>query len=539
MQHILQWLEEKNPLLALSLCRPLEEKEFHFPKTSFLIPPDVEVVYIDRVQRCFEAITPFLERGGRVVFVEGDRARLYAFLHLKEFVVHNHLTIIAPEEPHYQKVAWENVFRKPLYIGPLTPLKEWVDGIHMNLSEYRLLGEEIIPNMEANLLYADPFIDGRLLKDVYQGVPAVIAAAGPSLEKSFSSLKQCKGKGVIFGVGSAIPRLQQGEIPFDYGVSIDPNPPPLQKGSFPLFYQGRMSHKVFREHTGKKIWMGTSQSWPIEPFLYQQSGIEPWDFPTGWNAGTFAVEIASFLGCSPIIVLGMDGGERVDLKRGVEWLLKFPNIIRGDNWLVELEGKTVPSISYTESRIDRTKVVKALEILNDFSLQELIQDYLSYPDDRKKLLLEIALMEHPLYTYFLEPLWKLFSPLYRQEDEFLSALVFYQRALAWQDRETFSTRDGFFFQGKREGIFRRTYPTGEVYLEECYKRGKREGRWVEKTKEGVPLSIVDYKEGLCHGSYLLYHKKGEKIREGNYREGEREGDHTLYNRVGEVVWESK
>ncbi|MBS0585464.1 MAG: DUF115 domain-containing protein [Verrucomicrobia bacterium] len=537
----LLWFEEKNPLVALLFISLTKEKEFHFPKISFSIPAGTEVLYIDRVRRCFSEILPFLNAGGHVVFVEEDINRIYAFLHLEEFTPHPNLTIITKDLLAYKKIAHSYAFKKSFFVGTLRELEEAIDGIHMALSDYRLLGEEILPNMQANLLYADPFIDGRSLKDAYKGTPAVIVCSGPSLERSFTALKNIGNRALVFAAGSSMRRLEVENIPFHYGVAIDPNPP-LQKGSFPLFYQGRVSEHLLAAHKGQKIWMGNASGWPIEEWLYRQSGIEPWSFDTGWNAGTFAIEIASFLGCDPILVVGMDGGERRDLEAGCRWADSLPSVKRVSELLLsDISNDSFKEISLQTTGVNKTKVLQNLLVLNDPTIREEIEKFLllKEPTARDRLLLEMVFLDHPLYQYFLAPLWQIFRPLYEVEgDLFLQEILFYQKALAWQDKKSFAVKDGIFFRGKKEGEFIRKYPSGKTYAIERYKKGEREGKWTITSESEDLLSSVEYKEGKCHGEYTLYGRDCKR-REGEYREGERVGRHKIYKEEGEVLWESK
>ena len=259
-----------------------------------------------------------------MLLVENDQARIFSFLSRDEFIPNENLFLATSEKEQIYPIIKKLVFKKVQYEGNLSTIASYVDGMHMSFSEYRDLGEKILPNILANLLHNSKYIDGRDLLGFLEGEEAVVCGSGISLEKGIEEIKKRKKRPYIFSVGSSLPVLvNEGIIP-DFFVIIDSSPPlslyECLKGlSIPIFYQNRASKDLLFLHTGVKIFMGSSRGWKIEDSLMREMGRENFSFDAGCHAGNFGAHIALALGCKKVLLLGMDGiakeGEEVSLKK--------------------------------------------------------------------------------------------------------------------------------------------------------------------------------------------------------------------------------
>ncbi len=137
------------------------------------------------------------------------------------------------------------------------------------------------------------------LKNAFSKIPAIVVGAGPSLEKHRSMLAQMKDKALILAGGTALSKL--GFEPH-FAAAIDKDPLVLE-GSIqsPLCFPPRVHPETLRLAKGALLQVPDSHF----AFLNWIMGEETL-FESGWTVGTFLVALAQFLGCDPIVSVGMD-----------------------------------------------------------------------------------------------------------------------------------------------------------------------------------------------------------------------------------------
>ena len=503
----MQWIQEKNPYLAFRLLACTSRKQIHFPIIKFNIAPDSEVIFIEGVMRAFDVLSPFLNRGGKVVFIEKSVEKIFSFLALPDFVFHSNIEIIIDEEFEYQDIAKATCFKRQQFLGKLTNFRKFLDQYHLAISEYSDLGKTILRNIQGNLLHTKSWINGVDLQGKFQGRPAILCGSGPSLEENREKIIAMKDEVLIFAVGSSIPKLISWGIKIDAGFFVDPWPPieiyePIKQVTFPLFYQNRMSEELFKMHKGPKIWMGFNDGWEIEKWIYKEIGLDPFIFDAGWNVGCFGLNVSHFLGCDTITLIGMEGSEKRDLKEGAAWMKNF------------LENPPEYSeLNSCEKGIDQEKLRAVIEKLNDKAIGEsltLFLDRLKNPIDgkgfqRAKILLEVDLEGNPIYEYLIRPLWNILKSHYLEEgkDEIIPLVLFAKRVLKYQQTYRFYQAGSLYSKETEDGLSEIFYETGE-----------------NKAK-------VFFAEGLLNGEFSLFAKDGVCLREGRYNKGKKEGIHVI------------
>lgn len=170
------------------------------------------------------------------------------------------------------------------------------------------------------------FIDNRLrhlsaihhqrllehLKDAFAGVPAIIVAGGPSLNKNIALLPQAKGKAVIIAADTVVPALLAHGITPDFATSIDMQDITLEKiidvsaklGETSLVCSSWVSPMVSKNLPVRQVYWSYAAK-HIEKWI---NGLLGGKLLTG-GAGTVAhlsFTTAYLLGCSPIIFVGQD-----------------------------------------------------------------------------------------------------------------------------------------------------------------------------------------------------------------------------------------
>jgi len=175
-------------------------------------------------------------------------------------------------------------------------------------------------------VYGNKFIENRLrhlsaihhqqllehLKGIFSGVPAIIVAGGPSLNKNIHLLPQAKGKAVVFAVDTALPALLAHGVSPDFTSCIDMDDITFEKiidvaaeaTDTSLICSSWMTTLVAKNFPARQVyWSFTAKN--MEKWL--NTLLEGKVLTTG--AGTVAqlnFTAAYLLGCSPIVFVGQD-----------------------------------------------------------------------------------------------------------------------------------------------------------------------------------------------------------------------------------------
>lgn len=154
-------------------------------------------------------------------------------------------------------------------------------------------------------------------KGTFEGKPAIMVAAGPSLNEEFENLRYIKKNGLayIFSIGSAINALIEHGIYPDAACAYDPSAGQfkvLQKvkdekiSTIPLIFGSSIGFETLEEYPGKMIHMITSQD-TVSPQLLDTA--EPigivLDAP---SIAVVTLQLLTKLGCNPIILAGQNLG---------------------------------------------------------------------------------------------------------------------------------------------------------------------------------------------------------------------------------------
>lgn len=183
-----------------------------------------------------------------------------------------------------------------------------------NFSSFEFLnfGASYFGNLYASsLLFKDAFESKKLFK-LFNGFPAIICGAGPSLNKNFKLLKTLQDRAFIFAGGSSINALtSKGLIPH-FGGSVDPNYPQYERMSqhsgfeLPIFYKARMRYEAFQSLHGPRIYISGSGVYPITGEIEKELGINHQMIPEGCNVLQMLAELACHMGFNPIVFVGID-----------------------------------------------------------------------------------------------------------------------------------------------------------------------------------------------------------------------------------------
>lgn len=185
-------------------------------------------------------------------------------------------------------------------------------SIHTVLDEYTLHGIPFFRNFWANLSSFPDSYRGNALFSKFKNIPAIIVAAGPSLNAQCDHLAELQDRALIFAGGSSVNALTDAGIRPHFGAAIDPNPMQyirLRQGlnfEIPFFYRLRAYSEAVRLITGPKLYLRGGDGYNITDWYEKKLGIRGKVLGGGHSVANFSIEIASALGCSPIILVGFD-----------------------------------------------------------------------------------------------------------------------------------------------------------------------------------------------------------------------------------------
>lgn len=279
---------------------------YHLEAALRNCPEDSPVIIIERfpglVSRTLED-RPHLQAKRAVVStseIPGIEAALDivrpAFFRRRGAVVIEHPPSVSADPEFYRK-AWER-------------LRDSLSQLKLGANTSAKIGWLFARNFFENipLLAQDPCVS-RLF-GMFKGVPAVLVASGPSLDKNIDLVKEAKGKAVIIAMGSAYEALHRRGIVPDLTVAVDPGETSNRshfegRGSdeTALIYESKTYPGIPREFTGPRF--SFFQDYPMARWLFKSIGSRS-DFPMGLTVATSAFGVAARLGCNPKILVGQD-----------------------------------------------------------------------------------------------------------------------------------------------------------------------------------------------------------------------------------------
>lgn len=254
---------------------------------------------------------------------------------------------------------YSRLFREQ-YVEYMEGIQNTCNGINSTQSVIGRLGKQYNENTFANLKY---FMNGKSLDSLYRnlpkGIPAIVVAAGPSLDKNIKILHRAKKKALIIAVDSSLrPLLKEGIIP-DLCISVDGKKnirhfSEEASKDIPLVCMLVSNKGVLVGHRAEKLFLNDLNH-HIQHFLSQNELVLPVT-STGGSVANDAFSLARLLGRKTIILIGQDlayTGNKTHsgvTVRG-EWkqdVTKFTNNV----WMEGIDGK--PILSSGEFQLYRT-----------------------------------------------------------------------------------------------------------------------------------------------------------------------------------------
>lgn len=208
----------------------------------------------------------------------------------------------------------------PFYVRTKASIaKQLSDKIHYEaelkaglVEEYQKLGVSFFRNFYSNMKELPGAFWGNKLFGQFEGIPAIILGAGPSLNKQIPLLKELESKALIFAGGSALNAIKSQSLKPHFGAGIDPNDTQLARLketselAIPFFYRSRLFATAIREIKGPRLYVSGAGGYDISEWYEEKFSITSDFLDEGHNVVNFCTELAVRLGCNPIIYVGLD-----------------------------------------------------------------------------------------------------------------------------------------------------------------------------------------------------------------------------------------
>lgn len=213
------------------------------------------------------------------------------------------------------------------YVLKHQPSFTWNQGLYeeVNQQVYQLLnkinamggttkayGRMFVQNRFVNLSNIRCVTNTDVLKGLLKGVPALLVAAGPSLDMSIPDIKNAKGRCVIFAVDSALPTLLKNGITPDFIASLDMENANFEKVA-PFLEKESQANLVItikacplipKRFSAKHIFYAFNEDIP-HMWIIKALGIRRL-LPPLLSVAHLSVGLAQLMEASPIVLVGQD-----------------------------------------------------------------------------------------------------------------------------------------------------------------------------------------------------------------------------------------
>lgn len=225
-----------------------------------------------------------------------------------------HFLAESASDEEIEKKCWELLFLPFSYRGEaafFARIEACRQKVHLFASDFRDMGKRVLSNYLANFEKLAFAKRGSALRGKFEGIPALILGAGPSLEQEIEELRAWENRALLFAGGAALNVLSTFSLQPHFSAAVDPGPlhPRFEEQTLfevPCFYQSRVAKELLASLHAPLLWMPDSGGYPLDQWMHEQAGILEPPFEAGWNVATFCAAIARSLGCHPIIFVGLE-----------------------------------------------------------------------------------------------------------------------------------------------------------------------------------------------------------------------------------------
>ncbi|MBI1293863.1 DUF115 domain-containing protein [bacterium] len=223
--------------------------------------------------------------------------------HLRSAVIKGRVAFLT--WPPYRRLwsdFWQQVQQK---VGELTR------QISVNFSTYQYFSMQWQENFFTNLRASATDPSAKSLFPHFMGKPAILVAAGPSLQKNIHLLVEAKDKALIVAAGSAVGALLAHGIKPHLVVSFDGGPANyyaftnIPTDDLVLVYSSVIYPRIVAEYQGPRFVLGVD-IYPFERWFHAQIGHDRGSMASGPSIANLTWDLLRQMDCEPIIFVGQD-----------------------------------------------------------------------------------------------------------------------------------------------------------------------------------------------------------------------------------------
>jgi len=183
----------------------------------------------------------------------------------------------------------------------------------INAATLERFGRLWVRNLIANIPILPRALSLLSWEGKFKDIPALVVAGGPSVEIILPELKEILRSHLIIVVDTAVSAVIRAGVRPDVIAAVDPqywNSRHLdwcaeQVGDCPVLAETATHPAVFRALSGRPLL--TRTKFPLGTLLEDAAGIRG-ELKAGGSVATAAWELARFLGCKPLNIVGLDLG---------------------------------------------------------------------------------------------------------------------------------------------------------------------------------------------------------------------------------------
>lgn len=295
---------------------------------------------------------------------------------------------------------------------------DFIKTLHVNINTSEYFKHLWQLNCLMNISNINGAYNGRFLKDKFNGIPAVIVSAGPSLNKNIGQLKSICDNCIMLAGGSSVTILQKNGIKPHFAVAIDGSPlvKDIYEGydckDIALIYINRLYYEIVQNYKDKRI-VFIDVIDELSEFFAEHMGmsfhaIEPDQTVAGIN-----VVLACYLGCNPIVLVGQDfavtnleihadGAAHMhnfseDIDNGSGKLIKMNDIYGNETYTykgllsgkLSMERRVMTAINKGHRFINATEGGIGVNGCINMDLSETIEKYINISQNTKERITEL------------------------------------------------------------------------------------------------------------------------------------------------------
>lgn len=214
----------------------------------------------------------------------------------------------------YQNLNYKTLYPQS-YQWLYERIKTYGESYVLNKNTELAFSKEAIRNMLLNfkdmpMQYTTTQLRKRFEKEHMEEIPAIVVAAGPSLDKNIHLLKKAKGRALIIATDTALKTILKHHVKPDLIVTVDALKAPQLFAredvlDVPVVMCSQSNRSIRSFLRGKRFYFGNEQGYIKN--LYQRVGNAELEYlVTGGSVANTAYALAGFCGCRHVILIGQD-----------------------------------------------------------------------------------------------------------------------------------------------------------------------------------------------------------------------------------------